>query len=230
VFRLISPATHDGEFFTQQDSLVQTGGEESGEDYAGICLRVGSREARCAGQMLITKEAFDGAHESRSKRLAVNVWREFPLAAISFKMPSRNLMNSRKPGVTTTRCPSPRIRRPSNRNSVRSARSLSRNVSTMSTTIFSLSVGEGILSAASRMAGLICSHANSKTASNRPSLLLKCLISWIGWCPLAGRSPPSECFRSRGRRIDPSQPLAIGHDSMSIPLSSEPALSALMRL
>src|SRR5258708_6958200 len=27
--------------------------------------------------MLITKQAFDGAHESRSKRLDVNVWREF---------------------------------------------------------------------------------------------------------------------------------------------------------
>jgi len=100
---------------------------------------------------------------------AVNVWREFPLGCISFKMPSRNLMISRKPGVTTTRCPSPRSggfkqeQRPS-------ARSLSRNVSTMSTTIFSLSVGESILSAASRMAGLICSHANSKTASTRPSL------------------------------------------------------------
>jgi len=29
--------------------------------------------------MLITKKAFDGAHESRSQRLAVNIWREFPL-------------------------------------------------------------------------------------------------------------------------------------------------------
>src|SRR5260370_18573745 len=29
--------------------------------------------------MLITKKAFDGVQESRSQRLAVNIWREFPL-------------------------------------------------------------------------------------------------------------------------------------------------------
>ena len=81
---------------------------------------------------------------------------------------------------------------------------------------FSLSVGEGILSAASRMAGLICSQANSKTASSNPNLLLKCLMSW-DWLVPAKRqiaavvvsSKPRSANRSfaasRRRMMTPSQ-------------------------
>jgi len=64
----------------KHDSLPQTGSEESGEDYPGICLGESSWKTRCPGQMLITKQALDGAHETPAERLDGNVRCEFALS------------------------------------------------------------------------------------------------------------------------------------------------------
>src|SRR5437660_10952834 len=63
----------------KHDSLPQTGSEESGEDYPGMCLGESSWKTRCPRQMLTTKQALDGARETPAERMAWIVGGEFSL-------------------------------------------------------------------------------------------------------------------------------------------------------